>query len=148
MRINWGTGILISFALFMGFILFFVFRVQSDSKYDNELVVEDYYKQERVLQSRLDKEQNAANLKQQLTISTSGDTIKIHFPDEFDPKKISGKVSLYRPSSQKLDFELPISTSTAYLLLPANDLPAGRWNIIIDWQYEGQEYRNTEMLIL
>ena len=35
---------------------------QYDSKYDNELVVEEYYKQERTLQAQLDKEQNAAGL--------------------------------------------------------------------------------------
>jgi len=43
-KINWGTAIVIAFALFMSFILFFVFKVQSDSKYDNELVTEEYYK--------------------------------------------------------------------------------------------------------
>ena len=43
MKINWGTGIVIAFALFMSFILFFVFKVQSDSKYDNEL---DVYKRQ------------------------------------------------------------------------------------------------------
>ena len=48
MKINWGTGIVIAFALFMSFILYFVFKVQSDSKYDNELVTEDYYKKEAI----------------------------------------------------------------------------------------------------
>ena len=34
MKINWGTGVVIAFALFMSFILYFVFKVQSNSKYD------------------------------------------------------------------------------------------------------------------
>mgnify|MGYP006208917377 CR=1 FL=1 len=38
MKINWGTGIVIAFGLFMTFILYFVFEVQSNSKYDNDLV--------------------------------------------------------------------------------------------------------------
>ena len=46
MKINWGTAIVIAFAVFMIFILSFVFKVQSNHKYDNELVVEDYYKKE------------------------------------------------------------------------------------------------------
>ena len=47
MKFNWGTAVIIGFGSFMTFILFFVFLVQSNSKYDNELVANDYYKQER-----------------------------------------------------------------------------------------------------
>jgi hypothetical protein len=42
MKISWGTGIVIAFFVYnLHFV--FCFTVQSDSKYDNELVVE-YYK--------------------------------------------------------------------------------------------------------
>lgn len=148
MKIHWGTGIVIAFALFMAFILFFVFKVQSDSKYDNELVVEEYYKQERSLQGQLDKEQNSVDLVHKLEIENNPDAIKITFPEEFDIKKIEGKVSLYRPSDQKLDFETPISLSTHHLLIPKSDLAGGRWDITIDWQYEGTGYINKKMLNL
>lgn len=148
MKINWGTGIVIAFALFMGFILFFVFRVQSDSAYDNELVVEEYYKQERVLQSQLDKEQNAVSLVHKLQIQDVGNNIQIEFPEGFDINKITGKVSLYRPSSQKLDFEIPISLSTNHLLIPKSDMAGGRWDITVEWQYDGKGYINKEMLNL
>jgi hypothetical protein len=145
MKINWGTGIVIAFALFMSFILFFVFRVQSDHKYDNELVVNDYYKRERVLESELEKEQNAASLTQHITIENTAEAIKINFPTDFDFSKIKGKVSLYRPSDQKLDFDMPISLSAPYMLIPKNDLAGGRWDITVDWQYEGKSYINKEM---
>ncbi|MHA3789472.1 FixH family protein [Flavobacterium hauense] len=148
MKINWGTGIIIAFALFMSFILFFVFRVQSDSKYDNELVVEDYYKQERVLQDVLNKEENAAKLPQKVTIEDTKDGVLIVFPSGFNPKDIKGKVSLYRPSNQKLDNDFRISLSTSNLLIPKSDLAGGRWDIIVDWQYEGKNYLNKEILTL
>lgn len=148
MKINWGTGIVIAFGLFMSFILFFVFRVQSDSKYDNELVVEDYYKQERVLESRLEKEHNAAGLEHKLQITDTGKDIKIIFPEGFDYKQISGKVSLYRPSAQKLDFEMPVSLSSPYLLIPKRGLAGGRWDIIVDWKYQDKNYLSKEKLNL
>ena len=62
MKINWGTGIVIAFGLFMSFILFFVFKVQSNSKYDNELVVEKYYQKEQGFEKEMEKEQNAHDL--------------------------------------------------------------------------------------
>ncbi|OYQ35044.1 cytochrome C oxidase Cbb3 [Flavobacterium cyanobacteriorum] len=148
MKINWGTGIVIAFALFMGFILFFVFRVQSDHKYDNELVVEEYYKQEKGLQEKLDKEKNAAGLPQKVQIQNTPEAIKIIFPKGFDIHKIKGKVSFYRPSDRKLDFEIPISLPASYLLIPKSDLAGGRWDITVDWQYEGKGYLSTAMLML
>ncbi|RDI04470.1 FixH family protein [Flavobacterium sp. AG291] len=149
MKINWGTGIVIAFALFMSFILFFVFRVQSDSKYDNELVVEDYYKQERILQDVLNKEANAAQLDQKVKIEDTEEGILITFPEDFTPNDIKGKVSLYRPSDQKLDNELQIALSTSnHLLIPKSDLAGGRWDIITDWQYHGKSYLNKQMLNL
>lgn len=148
MKISWRTGIVIAFGLFMSFILFFVFRVQSDSKYDNELVVEEYYKQERSLEDKLSREQNAVSLKQQVQIETVPDAIEITFPEGFNPTKITGKVSLYRPSNQKLDFEKPISLTGNRLLIPTTDLAGGRWDITIDWEYEGKGYINKKMLTL
>ena len=62
MKINWGTAIVIAFALFISFILYFVYSVQSNSKYDNELVVEEYYKHDAHFGEELAKIQNAQNL--------------------------------------------------------------------------------------
>ena len=60
--------------------------------------------------------------------------------------KINGKVSLYRPSSQKLDFEISISLSSPHLLIPKSNLVGGRWDIIIDWNYQGVGYINKEVV--
>lgn len=147
-KLNWGTGIFIAFALFMSFILFFVFLVQSDHKYDNELVIEDYYKYETGLQAQLDKEDNAARLQHKVGLEAGENGIIIRFPQGFDYKNITGKVSLYRPSSQKLDFAIPIALSSSNLLIPKSDLAGGRWDIIIDWKYEGTGYLNKEQLTL
>lgn len=147
-KINWGTGIFIAFGVFMAFILFFVFLVQSDSKYDNELVVEEYYKYETGLQKQLDKEDNAINLSDKVAIENTAEGIRIKFPKDFDPKNIKGKVSLYRPSSQKLDFAIPIVLSSSDLLIPKSDLAGGRWDIIADWNYNGIGYINKEQLTI
>lgn len=142
MKINWGTGIVIAFALFMSFILFFVFRVQTDTKYNNELVVDEYYKKELLAQQDLDKEQNAYNLSDKVIVKAVAEGISIDFPSDFDYKKVQGKVSLYRPSNQKLDFEVPISLSSPHLLIPKSNLVGGRWDINIDWTYDGKKYLN------
>jgi hypothetical protein len=144
MKINWGTGIVIAFALFMSFILYFVFKVQSDSKYDNELVTEDYYKKEIRVQSDIQKVQNANDMKVKVVIANTEKGIQIDFPKDIDFKNIKGKVSLYRPSNQKLDFEIPISLSSSDLLIPKNNLVGGLWDISVEWNYQGKTYLNKE----
>lgn len=147
MKINWGTGIVIAFALFMSFILFFVFRVQSNSKYDNELVVEKYYLKEQTFERDLEKENNALSLNEKVQCTKTEEGIDIAFPQSFEFAKINGKVSLYRPSSQQLDFEIPISLSSTHLLIPKSSLTDGRWDIAIHWNYDGIGYISRTTLI-
>lgn len=145
-KMNWGMGIVIAFGTFMAFILFFVFLVQSDQKYDNELVIENYYKYETGLQKQLDKENLAEKLNKKVMIWTDFEGIKVSFPTEFGYKNVTGKVSLYRPSDQKLDFEIPISLSSQDLLIPKSQLAGGRWDIIVEWNFNEVGYLNKEKL--
>ncbi|MFV8442446.1 FixH family protein [Flavobacterium sp. LB2P44] len=149
MKINWGMGIVIAFGLFITFILYFVFTVQSDSKYDNELVVEEYYKHDAHFGDEMARVQNVADLGQKPTINNASNGVEIIFPKVFVPKNIKGKVSLYRPSNKKLDFEIPISLSDATtLLIPKKSLAGGRWDINMEWQYEGKSYLSKETIYI
>ena len=148
MKINWGTGIVIAFALFMTFILYFVFKVQSDSKYDNELVVEEYYKHDVHFGDEMVRIQHAHDLAQKPIITNTPEGITIVFPVVFVPKNIKGNVSLYRPSNKKLDFEVPISLSNSTLLIPKKSLVGGRWDINMEWQYGGKSYLTKETVYI
>lgn len=146
MKFNWGTGIVIAFGLFMTFILYFVFKVQSNSLYDNELVTEEYYKKEATVQQDIDKQNNANALENKVKISKVDDGIVVTFPENFSPEGIKGTVSLYRPSSQKLDFEVPISISSPHLLIPKSNLEGGLWDITVEWTYDSKSYMNKETI--
>ncbi|MGO4821317.1 MULTISPECIES: FixH family protein [unclassified Flavobacterium] len=148
MKINWGTGIVIAIALFMSFILYFVIKVQSNSKYDNELVVEEYYKHDARFEEEMERVQNAHDLAQKPVISKSDDGVTIVFPSVYVPENIKGKVSLYRPSMKNLDFEIPISLSNPTLLIPKSKLVGGRWDINMHWQYKGKQYLTKETIYI
>ncbi|MFN3639319.1 MAG: FixH family protein [Flavobacterium sp.] len=142
MKIDWGKGIVIAIVLFMSFILYFVFKVQLNRDYDNELVVQDYYKAEKNIDASMAKETNAKQLSEKVVFTTDAQGVHVQFPESFDHTKISGTVSLYRPSNQKLDFEIPVSLSNSHLLIPRSSLVDGHWGITVDWQYEMIEYLN------
>jgi nitrogen fixation protein FixH len=146
MKINWGTGVVIAFGMYMTFILFFVFKVQSNSKYDNELVVEEYYKKDAHFGEEMQRIQNAEDLEKKPTIAANVDGVSIVFPETLNLEKVQGKVSLYRPSNKKLDFEVPISISSSTLLRPKKSLVGGRWDINMEWQYDGKSYLSKQTL--
>jgi nitrogen fixation protein FixH len=94
------------------------------------------------------KNQNAEDLGEKPTITAENGGITVLFPKMFSPQKLTGKVSLYRPSNKKLDFEVPLSLTNSTLLIPKKSLVGGRWDITIDWQYEGKSYTNKKDLYL
>lgn len=145
---NWGTSILIAFLLFMSFILYFIIKVQSNTKYDNELVVEEYYKHDAHYSDELAKIQNAEDLKDKPSITNGEKGVTIVFPKTFDSKEIKGKVSLYRPSAKILDFEFPLQLSNATMLIPKADFARGNWDATLSWSYQGKEYITKQKLYI
>ena len=146
MKINWGTGIVLAFVGFISFIMYFVIRMNTEDRADHELVTKDYYKQELAYQQQIDAEKKAAELGVRLAIEKTGEGLRVIFPEKFNPEKITGKVSLYRPSNRHLDVNFPISLSNTHLLIPDNRLVDGRWDITIEWGYEGQIFLHKEKL--
>ncbi|MDR7370632.1 FixH family protein [Flavobacterium aquidurense] len=146
MKINWGTGIVIAFGLFMSFILYFVFEVQSNSKYDNDLVVEEYYKYDSHFQEEMARIQNAHDLQQKPIIAFNKEGVKVSFPASFESDKIKGNVLLYRPSNKKFDFNTKIAVVNSNLLIPKSKLIKGRWDVSMEWQYEGKKYLTKEVI--
>ena len=140
MKINWGTGIVLAFIGFISFIMYFVVNMNVNSKYDHDLVVEDYYKDELAYQNDIDKMKRANSLEENISYRKTNAGLLIEFPKTFEAEKITGNVFLYRPSNKHLDLETNISLSKPYLLIPDNRLVDGRWNIKIDWQYKGETY--------
>jgi hypothetical protein len=147
MKINWGTGIVLAFIGFISFILYFIITMSTNKKYDHELVTEDYYKQELEFQNDIDKEINAQKLVQNINWKKTDEGILITFPENFKIEDLTGKVFLYRPSNKQFDFETPISLSNHNLLIPDKRLLDGRWNIKVDWQYNGKSYLYKKEII-
>ncbi len=147
MKLNWGTGIVIAFIAFIAFIMYFVISMNTDDKYDHDLVTEDYYKEELEYQKNIDKENNAKALDENISWRKTDEGLLLSFPKSFTAQKIQGTVFLYRPSNKQFDFESQISLSNHNLLIPDNRLLDGRWNIKVDWKYNGKSYLYKKEII-
>jgi len=147
MKINWGTGIVIAFIAFISFIMYFVINMNINKKYNHDLVTEDYYKKELEFQNDIDKETNAKNLVENLSWKKTTEGLVITFPETLIKENITGKVFLYRPSNKQFDFETELSLSNHNLLIPDKSLLDGRWNIKVDWKYNGKSYLYKKEII-
>ena len=147
MKINWGTGIVIAFVCFIGFILYLVVNMVVDDKYQHELVVDDYYKQELTLQDDINKERNSQTLAENLSWEHTNDGILITFPTSINESGISGTVYLYRPSKKSLDFQLPLVLNNHSILIPKDRLVDGRWNLSVDWKNNDSSYLYKKSIV-
>ncbi|MAN26056.1 MULTISPECIES: FixH family protein [Mesonia] len=137
-KINWGVGIVITIVCFMGFIMFFVIKMSTDTKYDHDLVTEEYYKEELAYQDQIDAQQNSAHLAENIQVEVSAEGIQILFPSE--KIDIEGKVNLYRPSNKKLDLEIPVNLENQQMMIPAEKLVEGKYKLSIHWKWNGTTY--------
>jgi hypothetical protein len=55
-------------------------------------------------------------------------------------------VLLYRPSNKKFDFNTQIALTNSSLLIPQKKLVKGRWDVNMEWQYEGKKYLTKEVI--
>lgn len=147
MKLNWGQSIVIAFVLFISFIMYFVITMITDDKYDNDLVVESYYEKDLTLQNDIDQQKNALALKEPVTIKKTDLGLKVSFPDNFDYKKISGELFMYRPIDKKQDFTIDLELSSLEFTLPNELLGDGRWDATLKFKYEGEEYMVVEKFL-
>lgn len=141
MKINWGTGMVLVLAAFISFIMYFVVTMITSKDYDQDLVVEDYYKAELHYQEEIDAEENALALKENIYVLNNNGTWVVVLPEAIDLTEIDGAIHLYRPSNKILDFEIPLTgLKTNEIAIPNEKLISGRWNIMVNWTYQNEEY--------
>ena len=146
MKISWGTGIVLAFAAFITFILYFVVLASTDEKANHDLVTDHYYEKELDFQNQIDASRNAGSLEGRIRLEQNTSGLLLLFPGHWDHSAIKGNIALYRPSNRKLDFELPIKLTDSAMLVPEWRLPEGRWDLTISWETSGKEYLQKERL--
>ncbi|WP_117883186.1 FixH family protein [Aureibaculum luteum] len=139
-KINWGWAMVIAMAVFMTFILQYVYRTLTDDTLEHHLVSEDYYKDELYYQHEIDKMNNASKLKENLVVERGDEGMQVTFPSDMEQSKITGIVYFQRPSDNRIDFKKEIVLDKNTMLVVDDKLINGRWNVKVDWKYDDQEY--------
>ncbi|MDO4764259.1 MAG: FixH family protein [Flavobacteriaceae bacterium] len=145
MKFNWGTGVAIALISFIIFIAqYFVRTLYFPEKYNHELVTQNYYGQELAYQKMVKTEEKTNSEGMQVDIAyEKGEGVTFFFPDLASGKEIIGVVKMYRPNNETADFELPIKVIENQMHIDHKNLLSGRWNIILEYVINQQEYRTS-----
>lgn len=138
---NWGKGLTIAMALFIGFIITLTSIMMSKS---TDLEDEDYYAREVNYEQEIQASKNAATLGK-ATVNLVDDAIQIAFPDDLALSE--GKVVLSRPNNQKLDQEFYFEEGNSFVI-PKSKLVAGKYNIEILYKINNQSCIQKEEITI
>ncbi|WP_430809937.1 MULTISPECIES: FixH family protein [unclassified Carboxylicivirga] len=146
MKFNWGHGIvvvIVAGVLGLLSLMFITTRQRID------MVTDDYYPKELKYEDQISKIKNYKALAKKVTVEQKGGVL-ITFPDNIaDADDIKGSVHLYRPSDKSLDIEMPVKLNEAYrMLLPLEAFKKGKYEVIIEWQANGQPYLTRQVLYI
>ena len=145
-KFNWGTGILITFIVFVIVIVGTAIFLMTQ---DVDLVESDYYAKGIDHQKQIDRMNRTNSMTESVIIEQADGFLKLSFPKEYKPEDISGKIQLYRPSDSKKDITFPLSIDTsAQQFIPTQTLDKGYWKVKLSWTYNLAEYYKESSFII
>lgn len=136
MKLNWGRGIFIFYALF---VITLAVQLYRSFQYDRSLVVEDYYAKDLAYQEQFDRLQNTMTHKADVNIEGKGDSIVIAFP--VDHSSPEGSIQFYRADNKSLDQVHAIELDeNGRQYFSTAEFVKGKWTIKISWRWDGNDY--------
>jgi hypothetical protein len=134
---NWGKGIVLSFILFAGFLAVMVTIMMRE---DIGLVSKQYYQDDLQYQQKYERKQNTENLELKPAVSIEERKfLKVYFPSVSYVE--AGAVTLFRPSSDKLDQQFQLRASAdSVQVFTLKPLQPGTYRVKMEWKTEGKEF--------
>ena len=131
--------------LFMGYIAMFVYRAM---KQDVDLVSKDYYEQEIKYQDQIERVKRTQALGDvMLDYKAEEQTILLQMPATYRDMSLSGTVTLFRPSDDKLDKQLPLQLGRDQSqLIDVADLESGIWKVRVNFSANDEDYYSEKTI--
>lgn len=142
MKLNWGHGIFIAIALFMGMIIAYVVAMMTAASADHRLVEQDYFKKDLVYQQIIDAEDNLKKLGDTIAVIETDSTIHFALPTAH----AKGTITLQR--METVDMDRSIQFELNNLTIETTSLKRGIWLYNIRWADLEKEYFYKSKFVL
>ncbi|MBC5773522.1 FixH family protein [Pontibacter sp. KCTC 32443] len=141
----WPYMIVGAMVCFMGYIAMFVYKAMNQ---DVDLVSKNYYEQEIQYQDQIEKVKRTQALGDvMLSYNAEAKSILLQLPATYKDKSLTGTITLFRPSNDEMDEQLPLQLGRDQSqLLETGNLESGLWKVRVDFS-DGEETYYTEKTI-
>jgi hypothetical protein len=143
----WPIGIVGAFAVFIAGTVTLIVVACSHRM---DLVTADYYEEEIIYQSQIDRLERAHRLG--ASAGVTYDSVTKHITITLPAAHAStaeGRIQLYRPSAAGLDQQIPLALDPAGMQsLDAANLRAGLWKVRVLWTVEEREYFIDQSIVV
>ncbi|MDX5482971.1 MAG: FixH family protein [Hymenobacteraceae bacterium] len=141
----WPYAIIAAIVLFMGYIIYFVIKAMNQ---DVDLVSKDYYEQEIRYQEHIDKVgRTVAAGDVALNYNAEAQTILLQLPESLKGQTITGNITFFRPSDDRLDQEVPLQLGRDLSqLIETGDLTKGLWKVRVNFSANNETYYTEETI--
>lgn len=119
-------------AVFVAFGTFIISMVVKSMKSDVNLVSKDYYADELAYEEQIQKETRSKPYQKEVSVSllAAEKMMRLQLPKELE--KIEGNILLYRPSSSKMDKQIPLQINQhGEQYIETKELQKGIWLVKI-----------------
>lgn len=145
-KLSWGTGIVISFVVFMSITLAVVIYLMNQ---DVDLVTPDYYKKELVYQDQIERMERTNKISDKQIINFNGELVSVTMPSSIRNSITSGEIYFYRPSDSKFDIRIPLLPDSAGVqIIPVRELNRGLWMVKVNWKTEVEDFYTEKRVLL
>ncbi len=143
MKMNWGTGIVVFFALFVaasiGFVIF-------SYQYSNDLVVDDYYEKGANYDHQMQIDKRSLIYSDSIWIENNNDAVKVTLAQSIPLNSSNIQAWFYYASNKKMDIISAIEGSE--LNIERSRFAHGRYTLKLSWTMNNEEYLITKDLFL
>jgi hypothetical protein len=137
-KMNWGTGIAITLALFIGAMVYTMYLV-TQQRFD--LVTTNYYEAELAYQETIDRKENALTLSDESHLRIVDGKIELQFPTQLKGQTANAQILLYCQTDARKDFTLTQKDWTvANVPLSAQKMTTGKWIAKVTLDTPGAKY--------
>jgi hypothetical protein len=138
MKINWGTGIIITLVIFVGGIGLLIWISYHQQL---NLVTEDYYPAGIKYEQHIQKIKNTTTLTTPVTLKMASENIELQFPMLDSLSFPKGEIQVFRPSDNRLDkfYNIEVQEDRVFRI-PLKDLTKGIYMLKIDWNQDSLGY--------
>jgi hypothetical protein len=126
---NWGRGIILAMALFMGFILFLVVNIMLHTV---DLESEDYYKKEINYEQEITAMKNFNAVNSRIGVSSNAEFVVFQLPEKTKIREV--EIHFFRPNNTKLDKLFQVNGTKTYLV-PKTTLEKGNYSIQLHFKH-------------